>query len=104
MKKAFLESFSYTQNDVPNSVSFLAGQHTFFCELKQTVNVGEEIERLETELKYHQGFAKSVGKKLQNERFVQNAPPAVIDRERKKLADAEAKMSHLEKTLAQLKA
>ena len=103
VKKAFLESFSYTQNDVPNSVSFLAGQHTFFCELKQNVNVAEEIERLEAELEYHKGFANKVNKKLQNERFVNNAPAAVVDRERKKLADAEAKMSHLAKTLEQLR-
>jgi len=40
-----------------------------------------------------------VRKKLSNERFVQNAPPAVVEKERKKEADALEKIALLRKRL-----
>ena len=55
-------------------------------------NVEEEIVKLEEELKYTQGFLVGVTKKLSNERFVANAPDAVVASERKKQADAEGKI------------
>ena len=58
-----------------------------------------EREQAEKDLVYLQGFAKSVQAKLSNERFVSSAPAAVIDNERKKLADAESKMALLQEVL-----
>jgi valyl-tRNA synthetase len=58
-----------------------------------------EREQAEKDLVYLQGFAKSVQAKLSNERFVSSAPAAVIDNERKKLADAESKMALLREVL-----
>ena len=61
------------------------------------------IKKLEEELKYAQGFLKSVEAKLSNERFVSGAPAAVVDKERKKKADAEAKIAVIEQQLAGLR-
>ena len=55
------------------------------------------------ELEYAQGFLASVEKKLSNERFVANAPEAVVAAERKKQADAQSKIATLQETLAALK-
>ena len=63
----------------------------------------EEKKNLEKELEYSKGFAKSVEKKLSNERFVGSAPEAVVNSERKKLADALAKISQIEEKLEQMK-
>ena len=67
------------------------------------INIGEEKERLTKELDYNKGFLQSVQKKLTNERFVQNAKPEVLDIEKKKQADAEAKIKAIEEQLASLK-
>jgi valyl-tRNA synthetase len=66
------------------------------------VNLEEEKENLRKELEYTRGFLNSVMKKLSNERFVAGAPPQVIEMERKKQTDAEAKMKTLEDSLANL--
>lgn len=101
-KKAFLASFEFTQEEVENTVSFRVGKDTFFVTTGQTVDVAAEKERLQTELSYNQGFKVKLMKKLSNERFVNNAPTQVVEKERKKLADAEAKIALLEESLASL--
>ncbi|HEY4798220.1 MAG TPA: class I tRNA ligase family protein, partial [Bacteroidia bacterium] len=63
----------------------------------------EEKEKLSKELEYNQGFLVSVQKKLANERFVQNAKPEVIELEKKKQADAEAKIKAIQEQLESLK-
>ena len=85
-----------------NSISFLVGNDKFYLELNQEIDVDAERAKLQKELEYHQGFKQSVEKKLGNERFVNNAPAAVVDRERQKLADSTAKIERLEEALAQL--
>ena len=62
----------------------------------------EEKARLSKELEYNKGFLHSVQKKLTNERFVQNAKPEVLELEKKKQADAEAKIKAIEEQLASL--
>lgn len=79
--------------------SFRVHQMEFFVPLQQQVNAAEEKEKLQAELDYARGFLQSVEKKLQNERFVNNAPEKVIALERKKAADAKAKIELLEKSL-----
>ena len=63
----------------------------------------EEKKNLEKELEYTKGFAASVEKKLSNERFVNNAPDSVVASERKKIADAHAKIAQMEEKLKQMK-
>lgn len=82
--------------------SFRVKQLEFFVPLTQKVNTEEEKEKLEAELKYAKGFLESVKKKLNNERFVNNAPEQVIAIERKKASDAQSKIELLEKSLKTL--
>ena len=66
-------------------------------------DAGEELKKLEVELEYTRGFLTSVQKKLANERFVQHAPSQVVEKERQKMADAEAKIGVLESQIQKLK-
>ncbi len=75
--------------------SFLVGRTEFFVPLTGLVDEAEERAKLQKELEYNEGFRDIVLKKLSNERFVGNAPAAVVEAERRKLADAEAKISAL---------
>lgn len=79
--------------------SFLVGTHEFFVPLAGKADAAKEKESIQKELDYLRGFLASVDKKLSNERFVNSAPPAVIDGERKKKADAESKIRSLEDNL-----
>ncbi len=94
-----LESFELTDGDVNNAMSFIVRSTEFFVPLEGAVDMEEEKKKLEEELKYTQGFLKGVEKKLSNERFVNNAPEQVVERERKKQADAEARIAVIEKQL-----
>ncbi len=82
-----------------NSASFRVGKNEFFVPLDAFINPEEEKAKLREELEYLEGFLASVRKKLSNERFVQNAPPAVVEKERKKEADALEKIALLRKRL-----
>ncbi len=81
-------------------VSFMHPKFDFFIEKK--IDVAAEKEKLTKELEYTLGFIKSVQAKLSNERFVQNAKADVLEKERQKLADGEAKLKLLEESLASL--
>jgi valyl-tRNA synthetase len=94
---------SYVAEAPAGAFGFLVGSTEFFVPLTGSVDVEAEIKKLEEELKYAQGFLKSVEAKLSNERFVSGAPAAVVDKERKKKADAEAKIAVIEQQLAGLK-
>jgi valyl-tRNA synthetase len=74
-----------------------------FVPLTGLINVEEEIAKLEAELKYQQNFLNSVRKKLSNERFVANAPEAVVAVERKKEADSLSKIESMPASLEALK-
>lgn len=67
------------------------------------INIEEEVKKLTEELEYTKGFLASVEKKLSNEKFVAGAPEQVIVNERKKQADALAKIATLEQSIASLK-
>ncbi|WP_290394142.1 class I tRNA ligase family protein, partial [uncultured Duncaniella sp.] len=91
-----------TEKD-PAAASFLVGTTEFNIPLLNNMDVEAEIAKLTKELDYLRGFRTSVEKKLSNERFVNNAPAAVVDGERKKLADATSKIESIEATIAALK-
>ena len=71
--------------------------------MEGSIDVEAEIEKLTDELNYTQGFLKSVQKKLSNERFVSGAPEQVVASEKKKEADALAKIETLKASLISLK-
>ncbi|MBQ6647259.1 MAG: class I tRNA ligase family protein, partial [Muribaculaceae bacterium] len=103
LKLAGLDAIEVVESKDPTAASFLVGTTEFAVPLHDNINVAEEIEKLEKELQYTQGFLASVEKKLSNERFVANAPEAVVAAERKKQADAQSKIATLQETLAALK-
>lgn len=101
-KMAFLESITLAEEDLSNTVSFLVGNDPCYLEIKLEIDVEVEIERVKAELEHARGFVAVTDKKLSNERFVQNAAPEIVARERQKLADGQARIKALEETLARL--
>ena len=96
-----LESVVAVSEKVPNSFGFLVGTHAFYLPFGANVDVEAERAKLQKELEYIQGFRKAVDGKLSNANFVQNAPEQVVDLERKKMADADAKIAAIEAKLAE---
>ncbi len=84
--------------------SFMVGTNEYFIPFGDTVDIEAERLKLEKDLEYNRGFKTSVERKLSNEKFVSGAPEAVVDAERRKLADAESKIEALEAQLAALNA
>ena len=84
------------------AATFMVGATEVNVPLVGNIDVEAELVKLRKELDYYTGFRNSVMKKLSNERFVSNAPAAVVDAERKKQADAEAKIAGLEAAIAAL--
>ncbi|CAH1001984.1 Valine--tRNA ligase [Neolewinella maritima] len=82
-----------------NGLPFLIGSDTAYLLLNEPVDLDAERAKTEEELTRLRGFLQSVEKKLGNERFVANAPDAVVELERRKQADATAKIESLEKLL-----
>jgi len=101
-KLANISSVEVVKEATDNAFSFVAGQAQYFIPVGGNIDVEEERERLKKDLEYNKGFLLSVQKKLANERFVQNAKPEVIDVEKKKMSDAEAKIKAIEAQLANL--
>src|SRR5699024_2811883 len=85
-----------------NALSFRVKSNEYFIPMDGHIDVEAEIDKLEKELSYNQGFLKSVDKKLSNARFVDNAPEAVVAKERQKQADAKAKIEAITEQLKNL--
>ena len=97
-----ISNLNYTTETVENALSFRVKSNEYFIPTNDTIDVAAEISKLEDELKYTEGFLKSVQKKLSNERFVSNAPEQVVATERKKAADAQTKITALKARLSAL--
>jgi valyl-tRNA synthetase len=87
-----------------NDITVISSYSKFYLHIEGEIDKSIQKEQLQKDLDYLKGFLVSVEKKLSNERFVQQAKPDVIDIERKKKADAEAKIKVIEESLAGLKA
>lgn len=85
------------------AASFMVGTTEYAVPLGNTIDVAEEIQKMEAEIDYLEGFLRSVMKKLGNEKFVANAKPEVVAVERKKRADADSKLALLRENVAKLK-
>jgi valyl-tRNA synthetase len=98
-KLANLSKLSFVEEGPEQALTFVQAGDEFFVPMEGAVDLAAERERIEKELEYTRGFLASVEKKLRNERFVSGAPEAVITNERKKQADAEARIKALEQSL-----
>jgi valyl-tRNA synthetase len=91
-----------TSEAITGSISMVVETEKVYVDCKIEVNPEVQRTKMEEELKYLQGFLLSVAKKLSNEKFVQNAKPEIIENEKKKQSDAEAKIKTLEESLSLL--
>jgi len=98
-----IDKISETKEKVDGAFHFVVKKTEFFVPLGDLIDKDDEIKKLTEELKYATGFLNSVMKKLGNERFVNNAPAQVIEKENIKKADAEAKIKALEEQIKTLK-
>jgi valyl-tRNA synthetase len=102
-KLAILNRVEFIDDAPDGSVTgFLVRSTEFFIPLEGKVDEAKEREALERDIHYQKGFLAMVEKKLGNEKFVSSAPSQVVENERKKKADAEAKIAALEETLRRL--
>jgi valyl-tRNA synthetase len=102
-KLGLLEPVAETEDKLQDAISFRVGSVEYYIPLEEHVNPEEELQNLQTELEYQKGFLEKVMAKLRNERFVSNAPQAVVEKEQKKKGDAEKKIRVLEERIAGLK-
>jgi valyl-tRNA synthetase len=102
IKMSNLENLGYVDEKVEGASTFIVGTTEFYIPLSEEMDLDTEIEKLQKDLAYQQGFLRGVLAKLGNERFVSGAPANVVDLERKKQADAEAKIKVIEAQLAGL--
>ena len=103
MKLCNVSSVNYVTENPQDAFGFLVKAVEFFIPVTDNIDTEAELKKLEEELKYAQGFLKSVEAKLSNEKFVNGAPAAVVDKERKKKSDSEAKIKVLEQQIAALR-
>lgn len=101
-KLAYLSDIAYTEKQEDAAVSFSVKSNVYTIPLEGQIDVQAEKEKLEKDLKYYNGFLISVEKKLNNKRFVDNAPEQVVAKEKQKQADALAKIETLKESLSKL--
>lgn len=103
-KLANVSKIAETTNDLGGAAAtFMVGTIEISVPLGNNVNVEEEIKKMEEEIKYLEGFLAGVEKKLSNEKFVANAKPEIVEKERKKKSDAESKIATLKENIAKMK-
>ena len=102
-KLGHISELEYVSEKVNGALSFRVKSNEYFIPITGSINIEEELAKLQEELTYTQGFLNSVQKKLSNERFVAGAPEAVLATERKKEADALSKIAAIEERLSSLK-
>jgi valyl-tRNA synthetase len=103
MKLGNITSLEYVSEKVDGALSYRVKSNEYFIPITGNIDVEAEIAKLSEELTYTIGFLKSVQVKLSNEKFVANAKPEIIENERKKEADALAKIATIEQSIASLK-
>ncbi|MCE5345472.1 MAG: valine--tRNA ligase [Bacteroidales bacterium] len=98
-----LSGVSFVSEKIEGAASFMVGTIEYFIPLNGNLDVEGELTKIRADLDYNRGFLASVMKKLENKRFVENAPASVLELERKKKSDAELKIKSLEERIEELK-
>ena len=102
-KMANLDEIAVVSEKDGTASAFMVGTTEYAVPLGDKIDVAAEIEKAEAQLKHLEGFLAGINKKLSNEKFVANAPEAVVAMERKKQSDSEEKIAALKETIAELK-
>ncbi len=103
MKMANVDEVKTVTEKDTSAATFMVGTYEFAVPLGSMIDVEAEIAKQEAQLKHLEGFLMGIKKKLSNEKFVANAPEAVVAMERKKQSDSEEKIAALKESLAALK-
>ncbi len=102
-KMANLSAINVVSEKDATASAFMVGTDEFAVPLGNMIDVEAEIQKMEAQLQHLEGFLAGIKKKLSNERFVQNAPEAVVALERKKQSDSEEKIASLRESIAALR-
>ncbi len=102
-KMANLDEIAVVNEKDGTASAFMVGTTEYAVPLGDKIDVAAEIEKAEAQLKHLEGFLAGINKKLSNEKFVANAPEAVVALERKKKSDSEEKIAALKETISELK-
>ena len=102
MKMANLSAIQSVSEKDTTASAFMVGTYEYAVPLGSLIDVDAEIQKMQAQLQHLEGFLQGVLKKLSNERFVANAPEAVVAMERKKQSDAEEKIAALKESIAAL--
>ena len=102
-KMANLDEIAVVNEKDGTASAFMVGTTEYAVPLGDKIDAAAEIEKAEAQLKHLEGFLAGINKKLSNEKFVANAPEAVVALERKKKSDSEEKIAALKETIAELK-
>jgi valyl-tRNA synthetase len=94
-----LSHISFVSEKPAGAISFMVNTTEYFIPLSGSIDVGSELKKLNEELAYNKGFLVTIMKKLDNQRFVQNAPASVLELERKKRSDTESKIKSIEERI-----
>jgi valyl-tRNA synthetase len=103
VKLCNLESVSFIKTKLEGAASFMVGTTEYYIPLGEKLDKKAELLKIREDIDYYRGFLASVLKKLENERFVQNAPANVLELERKKKSDTESKIKSLQEREKELK-
>lgn len=101
-KLANVSAIEIVKEKPEGAIQLLVKNDALYVFLEENIDVEAETAKINEEIKYLTGFINSVDKKLSNERFVANAKPEIVERERQKKSDAEAKLKLLNENLAAL--
>ncbi|MBQ9670817.1 MAG: valine--tRNA ligase [Prevotella sp.] len=104
IKMAHLSGIDNSQQKPADAASFMVGTNEYAIPLGHLIDTQAEMAKLEAQLEHLEGFLNSVRKKLQNERFVANAPENVVNLERKKESDTIEKIAAIKATIGKLQA
>ena len=102
IKMCNLSEVRFVKVKEENAITFMINTTEFFIPLGQKLDIQSELSRMRSELDYYRGFLLSVMKKLDNERFVKNAPESVLNLEKKKRDDAESKIRTIEERIKEI--
>ena len=102
MKAAFTGDITEIDEVPDGATGFTTGRSKWYLILNQEIDVEKELERLNAELEHNKKFVTGISRKLENPGFVNNAPEAVVAKEKKKLADGQARIENLEKSISAL--
>ena len=102
-KMANIDKVEVVKEKSADTAQFMVGTDEYAVPIGNLVDVEAEIKKQEAQLAHLEGFLAGIKKKLSNERFVANAPEAVVALERKKQSDSEEKIAALKASIEELK-